>query len=32
MINSRLPGFVNDRDKSFPKQLFAYCVDGIASE
>jgi hypothetical protein len=25
-------GFVNAKDNSFPKQLFAYCVDGIASE
>jgi hypothetical protein len=25
-------GFVNPKDNSFPKQLFAYCVDGIASE
>lgn len=32
MINTRVPGFVNQRDKSFPKQLWAYLVDGIASE
>lgn len=25
-------GFVNERDKSFPRQLFAFCVDGVASE
>eukprot|EP00879_Flechtneria_rotunda_P021106 GHRR01022235.1.p1 GENE.GHRR01022235.1~~GHRR01022235.1.p1 ORF type:complete len:199 (+),score=36.61 GHRR01022235.1:292-888(+) len=30
MLNHRMPGFVNDKDKSFPRQLFAFCVDGVA--
>lgn len=32
MLSQRIPGFVNDKDKTFPRQLFAFCVDGIASE
>jgi hypothetical protein len=23
-------GFINERDNSFPRQLFAFCIDGIA--
>eukprot|EP00775_Hariotina_reticulata_P005975 gene5975-6214_t len=30
MLNQRMPGFVNDKDKSFPRQLQAFCVDGVA--
>jgi AGZA family xanthine/uracil permease-like MFS transporter len=30
MLNQRIPGFVNDKDNSFPRQLFAFCVDGVA--
>jgi AGZA family xanthine/uracil permease-like MFS transporter len=30
MLSQRIPGFVNDKDKTFPRQLFAFCVDGIA--
>lgn len=32
MLSQRIPGFVNDKDKTFPRQLFAFCVDGVASE
>lgn len=30
VVRCALAGFVNDKDKSFPRQLFAFCVDGIA--
>jgi hypothetical protein len=32
MLSQRIPGFVNDKDKTFPRQLFAFCVDGVASK
>lgn len=30
MLNHRIPGFVNEKTKAFPRQLFAFTVDGIA--
>ncbi|KIY95064.1 putative MFS transporter, AGZA family, xanthine/uracil permease, partial [Monoraphidium neglectum] len=30
MLNQRIPGFVNQKTKTFPRQVFAFCVDGIA--
>ncbi|WIA36283.1 hypothetical protein OEZ86_007609 [Tetradesmus obliquus] len=30
MLNHRIPGFVDEKTKAFPRQLFAFCVDGIA--
>ncbi|WIA33567.1 hypothetical protein OEZ86_006691 [Tetradesmus obliquus] len=30
LLNHRIPGFINERDNSFPRQLFAFCIDGIA--
>ncbi|WIA38688.1 hypothetical protein OEZ86_001993 [Tetradesmus obliquus] len=31
MLNHRIPGFVDEKTKAFPNQLFALCVDGIAT-
>lgn len=30
MLGHRIPGFVDDKTKAFPRQLFAFCVDGVA--
>eukprot|EP00882_Tetradesmus_deserticola_P014537 GHRQ01015460.1.p1 GENE.GHRQ01015460.1~~GHRQ01015460.1.p1 ORF type:complete len:355 (+),score=124.76 GHRQ01015460.1:692-1756(+) len=30
MLNHRIPGFVDEKTNAFPRQLFAFCVDGIA--
>jgi len=30
MLNHRIPGFIDERTKAFPRQVFAFSVDGIA--